>query len=147
MDGLLGEAAVIRAIITVMGRYLMAKKLSLLKMKSFAPDAGASPQRNENTILSPWSDDLPPLQFLERGIEGVRTNRAATAIFRGASHAAVAPPQRNENILGNRPVLCGGLTGARLDESCRGRIYSTRLILPGKRNWQCALYPANNHAA
>jgi hypothetical protein len=35
------------------------------------------------TILSPWSGDLPPLQFLERGIEGVRTNRAATAIFTG----------------------------------------------------------------
>jgi hypothetical protein len=44
---------------------------------------GAAPQRNENTILSPWSGDLPPLQFLQRGIEGVRTNRAATAIFRG----------------------------------------------------------------
>jgi hypothetical protein len=45
--------------------------------------ANAPPQRDENTILSPWSGDLPPLQFLERGIEGVRTNRAATAIFRG----------------------------------------------------------------
>jgi hypothetical protein len=45
--------------------------------------AVAPPQRDENTILSPWSGDLPPLQFLKRGIEGVRTNRAATAIFKG----------------------------------------------------------------
>ena len=39
--------------------------------------------RNENAILAPWSGGLPPLQLLERGIEGVRKNPAPTSIFTG----------------------------------------------------------------